>query len=351
MQPAPSPAPQVFTDHHLQIASHVLTWLMLLVVMQFQLLPGLLGVCLGFLLTRWLARRLFLLQKRGTRPWDDVPHWPRMLAATLVMVLPLLALGLALVYSLDYLIATPHQYRELLNYMARTVLELRQKLPPSLADMLPTEANGIQQAIARYLSAKAGSLAHTGRIWLVGMLHAYVGLVIGAVAAIRQKPAQPGLLARHLFVRVRVFGAAFKQIVAAQFWIALFNAVMTAIFALVVLPLAGIHLPYVPALITLTMMAGLVPIVGNLVSNTVVTVVALSVSPMAAVVCLAFLIIIHKAEYIINAKVVGKSTHMGVWELLTVMFIAEAVFGPAGLVAAPLFYAYLKKELQAVRLV
>ena len=38
-------------------------------------------------------------------------------------------------------------------------------------------------------------------------------------------------------------------------------------------------------------------------------------------------------------------------ELLAVMFVAEAVFGPAGLVAAPLFYAYLKKELQAGGLV
>jgi len=36
-----------------------------------------------------------------------------------------------------------------------------------------------------------------------------------------------------------------------------------------------------------------------------------------------------------------------VWELLAVMFVMEAVFGPAGLVAAPLFYAYAKKELQA----
>jgi len=83
----------------------------------------------------------------------------------------------------------------------------------------------------------------------------------------------------------------------------------------------------------------------------VITVVGLSVSPITALACLAFLILIHKAEYFINAKVVGARTQMGVWELLAVMFAAEAVFGPAGLVAAPLFYAYLKKELQAARLV
>jgi predicted PurR-regulated permease PerM len=75
------------------------------------------------------------------------------------------------------------------------------------------------------------------------------------------------------------------------------------------------------------------------------------VSPLTALVCLAFLILIHKAEYLINAKVVGSRTQMAVWELLAVMFVAEAVYGPAGLVAAPLFYAYLKKELKAAALV
>ena len=141
------------------------------------------------------------------------------------------------------------------------------------------------------------------------------------------------------------------QIVAAQFWIAAFNTMLTALFLLVLLPMWGIRLPYEPALITLTFVAGLVPIVGNLLCNLVLTLVGLSVSPLAAAACLAFLILIHKAEYVINAKVVGSRTQMAVWELLAVMFVAEAVFGPAGLVAAPLFYAYLKKELYASKLV
>ena len=127
--------------------------------------------------------------------------------------------------------------------------------------------------------------------------------------------------------------------------------VLYALCLLFVLPIWGLQLPYTPVLITFTFVAGLVPIVGNLVCNVVITIVGLSVSPLAAAACLGFLILIHKAEYVINAKVVGSRTQMGVWELLSVMFVAEAVFGPAGLVAAPLFYAYLKKELQAARLV
>jgi len=186
---------------------------------------------------------------------------------------------------------------------------------------------------------------------LGGLLFAYVGLIVGALAGVARGHLVQGPLATQLEQRIRLFGEAFRQIVAAQFWIAAFNTLLTAAFLLLLLPLWGMRLPYEPALITLTFVAGLVPIVGNLLCNTVLTLVGLSVSPAAAAACLVFLIVIHKGEYVINAKVVGTKTHMAVWELLAVMFVAEAVFGPAGLVAAPLFYAYLKKELEANRLV
>jgi predicted PurR-regulated permease PerM len=267
------------------------------------------------------------------------------------MLVPLALLAAGLTHSRGYLVDAPQQYRELLNYMARTVLELRLKLPPDVAAHLPEGAAEIQRVIANYLGAKAGALAIAGRAWLAGVLFAYVGLLIGALAAVRPLALARGPLAQQLTQRVTLFGEAFRQIVAAQFWIAAFNTLLTALFLLFVLPLWGLQLPYTPVLITFTFIAGLVPIVGNLVCNVVITIVGLSVSPLAAAACLAFLILIHKAEYVINAKVVGRRTQMGVWELLSVMFVAEAVFGPAGLVAAPLFYAYLKKELVAARLV
>ncbi|EER58275.1 conserved hypothetical protein, partial [Acidovorax delafieldii 2AN] len=272
-------------------------------------------------------------------------------AAGLVMLLPLALLAAGLTHSRGYLVDAPQQYQELLNYMARTVLELRLKLPADMAAHLPEGAAEIQRIIASYLGAKAGALAMAGRAWLGGLLFAYIGLLIGALAAVRSPAHARGPLAQQLRERIVLFGEAFGQIVAAQFWIAAFNTLLTALFLLFVLPLWGLALPYTPVLITLTFVAGLVPIVGNLLCNAVITLVGLSVAPLAAAACLGFLVLIHKAEYVINAKVVGQRTQIGVWELLSVMFVAEAVFGPAGLVAAPLFYAYLKKELMAARLV
>lgn len=333
-----------------KIASYLLMAATLLMVLHYSLLPGLLSVCLGFLVTRWLAVKFTWVRRRFPRKPGKVGFGPA-LAATLVVLAPMLLVALALSHSRTYIVDAPQQYRELLDYLADTVLELRDKLPSDLGATLPDGAEELQKMIAGYLAAKAGALAMAGRAWLTGLLYAYVGLLIGALAAVRHISPRRGPLAVQLIKRITLFGEAFRQIVAAQFWIASFNTVLTALFLLAILPVWGLKLPYTPALITLTFFAGLIPIVGNLLCNAVITLVGLSVSPVAAAACLAFLILIHKAEYVINAKVVGTRTHMGVWELLAVMFVAEAIFGPSGLVAAPLFYAYLKKELEAERLV
>ncbi len=334
------------------IASYLLIAGALLLVLWRDLLPGLLFVCIGFLATRRLAQLLGpgWQQLRRRPPGNAASTWPRAIAAALVMLAPIGVLALAFAEAREFVLNAPEQYQELLDYIARTILELKLKLPPEVTGYLPEGAAEVQRMIATYLRAQAGALALTGRAWLAGLLFAYVGLIVGALAGAANGDRVQGPLANELVQRIRLFGDAFRQIVAAQFWIAAFNTLLTAIFLLALLPLWGLHLPYEPALITLTFVAGLVPIVGNLVCNAVLTLVGLSVSPFAAVACLIFLIVIHKAEYVINAKVVGSRTRMAVWELLAVMFVAEAVFGPAGLVAAPLFYAYLKKELQAARL-
>ncbi len=336
------------------IASYLLIAGALLLVMWHGLLPGLLCVCIGFLATRRLARVLDAVVVRRRRAALQAPFtspMARAIAATLVMLAPLVVMALAFSQAREFVLNAPDQYRELLDYIARTVLELRLKLPADMAVYLPEGAADVQRLVAGYLRAQAGMLALTGRAWLGGLLFAYVGLLVGALAGAGMASVGGGQLTVLLRQRITLFGEAFGQIVAAQFWIAAFNALLTTVFLLLLLPLWDLRLPYTPALITLTFVAGLVPIVGNLLCNAVITMVGLSVSPVAAIACLMFLILIHKAEYVINAKVVGSRTHMAVWELLAVMFMAEAVFGPAGLVAAPLFYAYLKTELQAAQLV
>ncbi|HJV53347.1 MAG TPA: AI-2E family transporter, partial [Noviherbaspirillum sp.] len=152
-------------------------------------------------------------------------------------------------------------------------------------------------------------------------------------------------LAAALHARVVNLHDAFRRIVFAQVRIAAINAVFTAIYLLLVLPLAGVRLPLTKSMIAITFVAGLLPVAGNLISNSVIVIVSMSHSLAIAIASLAFLIVIHKLEYFLNAKIIGSHINARAWELLTAMLAMEAMFGLAGVVAAPVYYAYLKKEL------
>jgi predicted PurR-regulated permease PerM len=123
------------------------------------------------------------------------------------------------------------------------------------------------------------------------------------------------------------------------------NTLLTALYLGVLLPILGVSLPAVKTLIVLTFLAGLLPVVGNLISNTVIVIVSLAHSPGVALGSLVFLIVVHKLEYFLNARIVGTQIKAKAWELLLAMLVMESAFGMAGLIAAPIYYAYLKDEL------
>lgn len=333
--PSAAPRSSRFSPRFASTSAQVLVLLLCLLTLCYGLLPGLLAVCLGYMATQALSRGLRLGR------WRLSPVW----AAAIVIVLPLLALALLMVNAQGMLVGAVAQYEALLQHLARTVLEIRQKLPPNLATHLPDELIAAQAWLAAYLQSQAKALTGWGSVGLQGGLLAYVGLVIGALVVGTPAQPQPAPLRAAMRARAGHFIQAFRQIVVAQFWIAAFNALCTALFLFAVLPQFEVHIPYSGMLVALTFFAGLIPIVGNLLCNGVLTLAGVSVAPTVGLACLMFLIAIHKFEYIINAKVVGKRTGTSAWELLTVMFVGEAIFGVAGLVAAPLYYAYVKREL------
>ncbi len=144
------------------LSSYLLMAAALLLVMVQGLLPGLLCACLGFLLTRKLSELLNRLDRRA--PAVIPRRWSRVIAATLIGLAPLLLLTSALSHTRSYVVEAPQQYRELLDYLASTVLELQQKLPPDLGVLLPQGSEDIQRTIANYLANKAGMLASTGKV-------------------------------------------------------------------------------------------------------------------------------------------------------------------------------------------
>ncbi|WP_000295294.1 AI-2E family transporter, partial [Acinetobacter baumannii] len=85
--------------------------------------------------------------------------------------------------------------------------------------------------------------------------------------------------------------------------------------------------------------------------NTLTFIAALTISLGLAGVALLYLVLVHKLEYFINAKIIGHKINANAWEILLAMLIFESIFGLSGLIAAPIFYAYLKLELKDARLI
>jgi len=241
----------------------------------------------------------------------------------------------------------------LLARMADILASSRDSLPAWIADHLPSDTDTLRAAMVDWLRAHASELQHMGREVGVGLVHVLIGMVIGGIICFREASAhgEKTLLLREGGERMRTLAHAFRGVVFAQVKISAINTVLTAIYLLGILPLLAIHLPYTKALVAVTFFAGLLPVFGNLISNTVILVVSLSQGFLVAVGSLVFLIVVHKLEYFLNARIVGGEIKASAWELLCAMLLMEAAFGVQGLIAAPIFYAYGKAELRQLALV
>ena len=142
--------------------------------------------------------------------------------------------------------------------------------------------------------------------------------------------------------RFRDFYRSFATVMGAQITISLINTTLTAIFVF------AVQLPYGPLVLAITFLCGLVPIVGNLVSNTVIVFIALTVSLKLAIGALVFLVVIHKLEYFLNSKIIGERIRNPVWLTLIALIIGERLMGVPGLILAPVVLNYLRVEMLKV---
>ena len=239
---------------------------------------------------------------------------------------------------------------DLLGRMADILDASRASLPGWISEQLPADADSLQRVITDWMRAHAKEVQDMGRDVGRGLAHILLGMVIGAIVCVREARGAGAStpLVKELETRIAALAHAFRSVVFAQVKISAVNTALTAIYIFGALPLMGVELPFRKTIIAVTFIAGLLPVLGNLVSNTVIVVVSLSHSFYVATVSLIFLIAVHKLEYFLNARIVGAEIKAAAWELLVAMLVMEAAFGLPGLIAAPIFYAYLKTELKSL---
>lgn len=327
------------------VAAWVLMGLALLFALQANLLPALLAGLLMHELVHILTPQL-----RSRHVSEEVAKAAAVVVLSLIIgLLAWLAVSGLLVSARSVYDSLP----ELLRRMAEIIEARRESWPQWLVNSLPADAAAMQEAVGEWLRGNARQLQVLGAGAGRALTYMLFGLIIGAFVALRR--GRPGTalpaLARSMAERVTRLSQSFRRVVFAQVRISAVNTFFTWCYLGVALPAFGIELPLTKTMIAITFVCGLLPVLGNLVSNTVITVVSLSHSWHLAAWSLAYLVVIHKLEYFLNARIIGGQIQARAWEMLIAMLAMEAVFGIAGLVAAPVYYAYLKNELAARKLI
>ncbi|HET9579709.1 MAG TPA: AI-2E family transporter [Usitatibacter sp.] len=325
------------------VASWVIAAILLYLALHLKLVAALLSGLLVFEMVHVIAPRIPLTRGRVGRVWAVA-----LLSAAIVVLLAAALFALIAFFRSDN-----GSIGALVQKTADILDAARNKLPPWVVASLPTDPDAMKEQVIAWFKEHAAELRGFGGEVGHAVVHVLIGMVIGAMVSLREALPEhrTGPLAAELIERARRVGDAFRRVVFAQVRISALNTAFTAVYLLVGLRLAGIELPFAKTLIVVTFLAGLLPVIGNLISNTIILVVSLSVSVDAGIASLAFLIVIHKLEYFLNARIVGTRIHASPWELLLAMLVMEAAFGLPGLAVAPVYYAYLKDELASRGLV
>lgn len=311
----------------------------LLLLLVLKLVPALLAGLLVYALVNVLVPKL-------QTPTVDRS---RLLAVTLIAVVVITLITLSGFGLVSFMRSGGENIPGLIQRMAEIIEDSRGRLPAWLLQYLPADADALRTALVNWLRGHTDTFQVAGAGLGRALALILIGMVIGALLSLERAVhgSEHGPLSVAFTQSALRLDSAFRRVVFAQIWISAINTTFTALYLAVVLPRFGVDLPFTKTLIVITFVAGLLPILGNLISNTVIFIVSLSQSLFVALTSLVYLIIIHKLEYFLNARIIGGHIRARAWELLIAMLVMEAAFGIPGLITAPIYYAYLKDELRA----
>ena len=278
-----------------------------------------------------------------------VKRWGKWLAVALFLILVS-----ALAYGLGHFInqtvrALPEIADKAIPSVIQWAREYQIELPFTDYDSLKDLAFDTVKSQVNYL----GNVARFAR----GATAQFIFVLVGCVVAIsiflnprleldREKYAVHdnlySLCCDQIAKRFEALYQSFATVIGAQIAISAINTVFTTIFVAVV------GLPYAVVVIGVTFLCGLIPVIGNLVSNTVIVGIGFTVSPKMALAALVFLVVIHKLEYFLNSKIIGWRIHNPLWLTLLALVLGEKLMGISGMILAPVVLNYIRMEASRI---
>jgi predicted PurR-regulated permease PerM len=268
------------------------------------------------------------------------------------------ALSVALYFVSVIVISSGLIYFASLAY--RTLPKIAEMSIPAMAGF--AEKHGIELPFTDYESLKSAALAEAtegiatiGRYASVASFNSVLllaGLVVALSVFINPSwtasdypsEKEEGVyseVTHQLSIRFKNLYQSFVRVIGAQIIISAINTAVTALF------LVFNGYPYSTLLVGLVFLCGLLPIVGNLISNTVVVGVGFTMSPKTGITALIFLVLIHKLEYFLNSKIIGRRIHSPMWLTLVGLVVGERLMGITGMILAPVVLYYVKLETSA----
>lgn len=152
------------------------------------------------------------------------------------------------------------------------------------------------------------------------------------------------LCSDEIMARFRTFYQSFATVIGAQLAISAINTALTGIFVVT------IHLPHAVVVIGATFLCGLLPIIGNILSNSVIVCISFTISAELAIASLLFLVVLHKLEYFLNSKIIGQRIKNPIWLTLLSLLIGERLMGIPGMILAPVILNYCKIEASRIEI-
>lgn len=265
-------------------------------------------------------------------------------------------------------IVRENKVEQMLHSIILILEDSRTWLPQNIWDLIPKDVLALKNVLIELLRKHTDLIATYGKGFFKFVGLTLVGLIIGIIFSFNKKLLphiqkdlasgesilkegdtslipSPVSDAQLLKNHIKSFANSFKIIIFSQFWVAIFNTGASILYLSVLLPLFDVHVPYRNVAIIITFCASLIPILGNLISNTLIVLLSLTVSLKVAICSLFYLMFIHKFEYLIVARVFGGQIQCKIWEILCAIIFMEALFGITGLIMAPVIYTFIKLHL------
>lgn len=197
-------------------------------------------------------------------------------------------------------------------------------------------------------------IGHYLRIAAVETVSILIGIVVAISLFLTRKldlGSYPGASEDNLYTaiglaiveRFKTFYDSFATVMGAQLIISLINTALTSIFLL------WNDYPHLLVVVVLTFVLGLLPILGNLLSNALIIGIGFTVSHQTALFALLFLMAIHKLEYFLNSKIIGDRIRNPMWLTLLGLVLGERLMGIPGMILAPAFLHYIKVETSRLK--